>query len=119
MLRRFCALPFGSLSNQWNNRHYSTTPTPPNTTAFVNQRAMNAAFAEAREAIQDARESVDTVYYSDDYADATQITKQALDMYKSHLAECPTEEERNSLKAEFDLKMGQLREELEQLGTPH
>ena len=84
---------------------------------FTDIRSLNAAFEEARAAIEDSRESSGTTYYADDYEDAEKVTKAALDMYQQ-LLQNADEKEKEQLEQEHDQRMKQLQEEFKSLPAP-
>lgn len=75
---------------------------------------INLKFAEAREEIDAALESKDTVYFNEEADCAREAVKEVLDLFDGLLAKLP-EKERASLRRSMGLKMEQLKAELEQL----
>lgn len=65
-------------------------------------------FSEARELMQDARESQGTVYFSDDIEDAQQAIKDTLEQY-SNLVQKLTSEQRQKVSATLGLRMEELK----------
>ncbi|XP_072999630.1 embryogenesis-like protein [Typha latifolia] len=75
---------------------------------------INAKFAEAREEIDAALESKETVYFNEEAECARDAVKVVLDMFDGLLAKLP-EKERMALQRSMGLKMEQLKAELKQL----
>lgn len=79
-------------------------------------RNINDQFAEARELINDAFESIGSNYYSDDAEDAKMAVAATLDMYRSLLSdEAYPQEARTKVDREYGMKMKQLEGELEKV----
>ena len=85
---------------------------------YTDLRVLNMAFEEARTAIDEARESVGTTYYAEDYEDAEKVTQVALEKYKQLLKETTDESEREQLSREHQQRMKQLEEEFKTLQAP-
>lgn len=75
---------------------------------------INAKFAEAREELEMAMESKETVYFDEEAETARDAVKQTLEMFEALLAKLP-EAERGALQRSMGLKMEQLKAELLQL----
>lgn len=75
---------------------------------------INLKFAEAREEIESAMESKETVYFDEEAECARDAVKEVLDMYEGLLAKLP-ESERKALQRSMGLKIEQLKAELKQL----
>ncbi|XP_058111045.1 embryogenesis-like protein [Magnolia sinica] len=75
---------------------------------------INLKFAEAREEIEMALESKETVYFDEEAEAARAAVKAVLEMFESLSAKLP-EGERASLQRSMGLKIEQLKAELEQL----
>eukprot|EP00252_Welwitschia_mirabilis_P025538 TRINITY_DN8011_c0_g2_i1.p1 TRINITY_DN8011_c0_g2~~TRINITY_DN8011_c0_g2_i1.p1 ORF type:complete len:164 (+),score=11.03 TRINITY_DN8011_c0_g2_i1:126-617(+) len=75
---------------------------------------INAKFAEAREEIEMAMESKETVYFDEEADSAKAAVKETLDMFDSLLAKL-SESEKSALQRSMGLKMEQLKAELAQL----
>lgn len=75
---------------------------------------INLKFAEAREDIDAAMESKETVYFDEEAEIARDSVKEALDMFDSLLARLE-DKEKGSLQRSMGLKMEQLKAELQQL----
>lgn len=75
---------------------------------------INLKFAEAREEIEMALESKDTVYFDEEVEIAREAAKVVLDMFEGLLAKLP-ESERAALQRSMGLKIEQLKAELQQL----
>ncbi|XP_071714818.1 embryogenesis-like protein [Rutidosis leptorrhynchoides] len=75
---------------------------------------INLKFAEAREEIETAMESKETVYFNEEAECARAVVKDVLDMYDGLLSKLP-EKERGGIQRSMGLKIEQLKAELEQL----
>ncbi|XP_076940186.1 embryogenesis-like protein [Bidens hawaiensis] len=75
---------------------------------------INLKFAEAREEIEMAMESKETVYFNEEAECARAVVKQVLDLYDGLLSKLP-EKERGGIQRSMGLKIEQLKAELEQL----
>ncbi|KAI3760832.1 hypothetical protein L1987_51231 [Smallanthus sonchifolius] len=75
---------------------------------------INLKFAEAREEIEMAMESKETVYFNEEAECARAVVKQVLEMYEGLLEKLP-EKERGGIQRSMGLKIEQLKAELEQL----
>lgn len=75
---------------------------------------INLKFAEAREEIEAALESKETVYFDEEAECAREAVKVVLDMFEGLLARLP-EKERTALQRSMGLKIEQLKAELKQL----
>ncbi|ERN03863.1 uncharacterized protein LOC110007048 [Amborella trichopoda] len=75
---------------------------------------INLKFAEAREEIDMALESKETVYFDEEAESARKIVKEVMDMYEGLLARLP-EQQRGALQRSMGLKLEQLKAELKQL----
>ncbi|KAJ4953171.1 hypothetical protein NE237_030003 [Protea cynaroides] len=94
-------------------RKFSDEPVP----SFDSSKEIdeiNLKFAEAREEIEMALESKETVYFDEEAESARAAVKVVLDMFEGLLAKLP-EKERASLQRFMGLKIEQLKAELEQL----
>ncbi|PWA82116.1 hypothetical protein CTI12_AA179710 [Artemisia annua] len=102
---------------------------PPKTPSFYNntifKRSYNAEtdkivdeintkFAEAREEIEMAMESKETVYFNEEAECARAVVKDVLDMYDGLLSNL-SEKDRGGIQRSMGLKIEQLKAELEQL----
>ncbi|XP_030465377.1 embryogenesis-like protein [Syzygium oleosum] len=76
--------------------------------------AINLKFAEAREEIEMAMESKETVYFDEEAECARAAVKEAVDRFEGLLRRLP-EAEKGALQRSMGLKMEQLKAELEQL----
>ncbi len=76
--------------------------------------AINTKFAEAREEIELAMESKETVYFDEEAESARAAVKVVLDAYDGLIARLD-ESERGALQRSMGLKMEQLKAELQQL----
>ncbi|XAR48633.1 hypothetical protein NMG60_11031513 [Bertholletia excelsa] len=75
---------------------------------------INLKFAEAREEIEMALESKETVYFNEEAECARDAVKEVLVMYEKLLAKLP-ENEKGAIQRSMGLKIEQLKAELEQL----
>lgn len=75
---------------------------------------INLKFAEAREEIEAAIESKETIYFDEEADCAREAVKTVLDMFEGLLARLP-EKERTALQRSMGLKIEQLKAELKQL----
>ncbi|XP_019053754.1 PREDICTED: uncharacterized protein LOC109114866 [Nelumbo nucifera] len=75
---------------------------------------INLKFAEAREEIEMALESKETVYFNEEADSARAAVKAVLDMFEGLMAKLP-ENEKGALQRSMGLKIEQLKAELEQL----
>lgn len=75
---------------------------------------INLKFAEAREEIESALESKETVYFDEEAECARAAVKEVLDMYEGLLGKLP-ENEKGTVQRSMGLKIEQLKAELAQL----
>ncbi|KAJ4740782.1 hypothetical protein LUZ62_076313 [Rhynchospora pubera] len=75
---------------------------------------INIKFAEAREEIETAMESKETVYFNEEAECARDAVKEALDLFQKLLDKLP-DEEKGAVMRSMGLKMEQLKAELNQL----
>lgn len=75
---------------------------------------INLKFAEAREEIEMAMESKETVYFNEEAECARAAVKEVLDRFERLLAKLP-ESQRAALQRSMGLKIEQLKAELQQL----
>ncbi|KAI3465425.1 hypothetical protein Pfo_022088 [Paulownia fortunei] len=75
---------------------------------------INLKFAEAREEIESAMESKETVYFNEEAECARAAVSEVLEMYQGLLGKLP-ESERAAIQRAMGLKIEQLKAELEQL----
>lgn len=75
---------------------------------------INLKFAEAREEIEMAMESKETVYFNEEAECARAAVKEVLEMFEGLLSKLP-ESERGALQRSMGLKIEQLKAELQQL----
>ncbi|KAK8493231.1 hypothetical protein V6N11_060680 [Hibiscus sabdariffa] len=96
-----------------NQRKYSTES---ESELDVNKEvdSINLKFAEAREEIEMAMESKETVYFNEEAECARAAVKEVLDRFEGLLAKLP-ESEKAALKRSMGLKIEQLKAELQQL----
>ncbi|XVE60881.1 hypothetical protein DITRI_Ditri05aG0162700 [Diplodiscus trichospermus] len=76
--------------------------------------SINLKFAEAREEIEMAMESKETVYFNEEAECARAAVKEVLDMFEGLLGKLP-ESEKAALQRSMGLKIEQLKAELQQL----
>lgn len=75
---------------------------------------INLKFAEAREEIESAMESKETVYFDEEAECARAAVKEVLDLYQGLLGKL-SESEKGVIQRSMGLKIEQLKAELEQL----
>lgn len=75
---------------------------------------INSKFAEAREEIELAAESKETVYFNEEAETAKKAVNEVLELFNNLLARLP-ESERGALQRSMGLKMEQLKAEVAQL----
>lgn len=75
---------------------------------------INLKFAEARDEIETALESKETVYFNEEAECARDAVKQVLDLYDGLLAKL-SEKEKGVIQRSMGLKIEQLKAELQQL----
>lgn len=75
---------------------------------------INLKFAEAREEIESAMESKETVYFNEEAECARAAVKEVLDLYQGLLGKL-SESEKGVIQRSMGLKIEQLKAELEQL----
>ncbi|XP_052202515.1 embryogenesis-like protein [Diospyros lotus] len=75
---------------------------------------INLKFAEAREEIEAAMDSKETVYFDEEAVCARDAVKEVLEMYEGLLSKLP-ENEKAAIQRSMGLKIEQLKAELEQL----
>ncbi|KAK6938239.1 hypothetical protein RJ641_031747 [Dillenia turbinata] len=75
---------------------------------------INLKFAEARDDIEMALESRETIYFNEEAESARASVKEVLNMFEALLAKL-NEKDRAALQRSMGLKIGQLKAELEQL----
>lgn len=95
-----------------DRRHFSVDSNNLDYSKEVDE--INAKFAEAREELEMAMESKETVYFDEEAETARDAVKQTLEMFDALLAKLP-EAERGAVQRSMGLKMEQLKAELLQL----
>lgn len=75
---------------------------------------INLKFAEAREEIESAMDSKETVYFNEEAECAREAVGEVLEMYQGLLGKLP-ESERAAIQRSMGLKIEQLKAELQQL----
>lgn len=75
---------------------------------------INMKFAEAREEIEMAMESKETIYFDEEADNARKVVVETLEMYDSLLNKLP-EAERRTVQRSMGLKIEQLKAEVQQL----
>ncbi|CAC9549664.1 conserved hypothetical protein [Leishmania infantum JPCM5] len=98
--------------------HTATMATPPKRDLTTKEQVdeLMDSFAEACELITDAKESVGTTYFADDMEDAEKQTQDVLNRWESLQAALEhkgTAEELQKVRNMYDLKIKQLKAELE------
>jgi hypothetical protein len=81
---------------------------------FLKIDEINIKFAEAREEIETAMESKETVYFNEEAECARDAVKEVLDMFQKLLQKLP-DEEKGAVMRSMGLKMEQLKAEINQL----
>ncbi|KAF8405895.1 hypothetical protein HHK36_007973 [Tetracentron sinense] len=108
-----CLNPWNKFSNHENLRNFSGESVPDfDQTKEVDE--INLKFAEAREEIEMASESKETVYFDEEAECARAAVKEVLDMFEGLLAKLP-EKGKAALQRSMGLKIEQLKAELAQL----
>nr|XP_048332540.1 embryogenesis-like protein [Ziziphus jujuba var. spinosa] len=100
-----------------NTREYSSEPGGDSIAEFDENKEVdmiNLKFAEAREEIEMAMESKETVYFDEEAECARAAVKEVLDMFEGLLAKLP-ESNKAALQRSMGLKIEQLKAELQQL----
>nr|XP_043637216.1 embryogenesis-like protein [Erigeron canadensis] len=111
---------FHHLSNPFFNKNKPPPSYSFNIFRFYNAETdkvvdeINMKFAEAREEIEMAMESKETVYFNEEAECARAVVKDVLDLYDGLLSKLP-EKERGVIQRSMGLKIEQLKAELEQL----
>ncbi|XP_008793484.2 uncharacterized protein LOC103709764 [Phoenix dactylifera] len=95
-----------------DRREFSAGELPTDHSKEVDE--INLKFAEAREEIEAALESKETVYFDEEAECAREAAKVVLEMFEGLLARLP-EKERTALQRSMGLKIEQLKAELKQL----
>ncbi|OAY23651.1 embryogenesis-like protein [Manihot esculenta] len=97
-------------------KHSTETGGDPAPALDVNREVdmINLKFAEAREEIEMALESKETVYFNEEAECARTAVKEVLDMFEGLLEKLP-ESEKAALQRSMGLKIEQLKAELQQL----
>lgn len=109
-------IPNASSSTLENQRRYGTDASGGGSPVDVNQVVdeINLKFAEAREEIEMAMESKETIYFNEEAECARAAVTEVLEMFDGLLGKV-TEKEKSSLQRSMGLKMEQLKAELQQL----
>jgi hypothetical protein len=81
---------------------------------FLKIDEINTKFAEARDEIEAAMESKETVYFNEEAACARDAVNEVLDLFQKLLEKLP-DEEKGAVMRSMGLKMEQLKAELNQL----
>ncbi|XP_010428001.1 PREDICTED: uncharacterized protein LOC104712738 [Camelina sativa] len=117
---RILRIPNASFSKSFleNQRSFSTDSSsggggsPPDVNKVVDE--INLKFAEAREEIEMAMDSKETVYFNEEAECARAAVTEVLEMFEGLLGKV-TEKEKASLQRSMGLKIEQLKAELQQL----
>nr|DAD46906.1 TPA_asm: hypothetical protein HUJ06_016843 [Nelumbo nucifera] len=107
------SIPLMQFRNHKHLRRFSGESAP----SFDYSKEMdeiNLKFAEAREEIEMALDSKETVYFDEEADSAREAVKVVLDMFEALMAKLP-EREKGALQRSMGLKIEQLKAELEQL----
>ncbi|GMJ12370.1 hypothetical protein HRI_004906200 [Hibiscus trionum] len=97
-----------------NPRSYSTESAASELDVNKEVDSINLKFAEAREEIEMAMESKETVYFNEEAECARAAVKEVLDMFEGLLGKLP-ESGKAALQRSMGLKIEQLKAELQQL----
>ncbi|KAK7391201.1 hypothetical protein VNO78_19613 [Psophocarpus tetragonolobus] len=108
----FSNIPSTHLAIRHNSRGFSGGSGELDHTKVVD--TINLKFAEAREEIEMALESKDTVYFDEEAECARAAVNEVLGMFEGLLTKLP-ERERSALQRSMGLKIEQLKAELAQL----
>ncbi|KAF7820334.1 uncharacterized protein G2W53_025789 [Senna tora] len=113
---RFHSLPTVSRTQQHNLRNYTSGSANSGPELDTNKEVdmINLKFAEAREEIEMALESKETVYFNEEAECARAAVSEVLRMFEGLLGRLP-ESERAALQRSMGLKIEQLKAELKQL----
>jgi 16S rRNA C1402 (ribose-2'-O) methylase RsmI len=136
LLRRF-RLPGGSggalvvggkqpprLLDDTNNNHHQTSNTTKRCISTEEQmkleQEINSIFAEAREEIEAAMESIGTTYFNDDAQIAKDLTKECIERYEDLLKRCEEDvAQKEKIQRSMGLKIEQLKAECKLIDTAH
>lgn len=110
--RKVSTLPTQFVPRPGGTREYSDSAAEFDQNREVDM--INLKFAEAREEIEMALESKETVYFDEEAECARTAVKEVLDMFEKLLAKLP-ESDRAALQRSMGLKIEQLKAELKQL----
>jgi hypothetical protein len=84
------------------------------------EQEINSAFAEAREEIEAAMESVGTTYFNDDAQIAKDLTKECIEKYEDLLKRCEEDvAQKEKIQRSMGLKIEQLKAECKLIDTAH
>ena len=84
------------------------------------EQEINATFAEAREEIEAAMESVGTTYFNDDAEIAKELTRECVAKYEELLTKCEGDVGRKEkIQRSMGLKIEQLKAECNLIDTAH
>ncbi|GMY29487.1 embryogenesis-like protein [Fagus crenata] len=112
------SVPFPKPTSNFSGRRKYTTSEPGESVSESDQNKVvdmiNLKFAEAREEIEMAMESKETVYFDEEAECARVAVKEVLDMFEGLLAKL-SETQRAALQRSMGLKIEQLKAELQQL----
>ncbi|GAB2270273.1 hypothetical protein Dimus_005178 [Dionaea muscipula] len=115
-LHRWSSTPSPHLATPQNPRNYGSesSSTTPDFDVHKVVDEINLKFAEAREEIESAMDSKETVYFDEEAESARAAVKQVLEMFED-LLEKLKGRERDALLRSMGLKIEQLKAELQQL----
>jgi len=111
------------LDTTTNNHHHQTS----NAKRYISteeqmklEQEINSAFAEAREEIEAAMESVGTTYFNDDAQIAKDLTKECIEKYEDLLKRCEEDvAQKEKIQRSMGLKIEQLKAECKLIDTAH
>jgi 16S rRNA C1402 (ribose-2'-O) methylase RsmI len=84
------------------------------------EQEINSIFAEAREEIEAAMESVGTTYFNDDAQIAKDLTKECIEKYEDLLKRCEEDvAQKEKIQRSMGLKIEQLKAECKLIDTAH
>ncbi|PKI62374.1 hypothetical protein CRG98_017180 [Punica granatum] len=113
--RRRAGLLSGRAVQTYDSPDWDLRPSLTQTPFWLKSRRIaDRTFAEAREEIEMAMESKETVYFDEEAECAKAVVKEVVDLFDGLLAKLP-ESERAALQRSMGLKIEQLKAELKQL----
>jgi len=112
------------LDTNTNNHHHHRTSNTKRCISTEEQmkleQEINSIFAEAREEIEAAMESVGTTYFNDDAQIAKDLTKECIEKYEDLLKRCEEDvAQKEKIQRSMGLKIEQLKAECKLIDTAH